>query len=166
MNWPINFFRLKEEHFTFRLQYKHSVAFANCKYEELSYPKKFEHVRPHFSNSIENATTSDRPPPPRAFCPSTYYTYPAIYLISEECSPERTAGKIGKGRNCYLGKMRQAYTQALIKNTWMHPWYTWLDSGLCNGWSTKENPAWNITQLVISTSASCRSVWVVHGPFC
>ena len=78
MNWPINFFRLKEEHFTFRLQYKHSVAFANCKYEELSYPKKFENVRPHFSNSIENATTS---PHHRAFCPSTYYTYQAIYLI-------------------------------------------------------------------------------------
>ena len=28
-----------KEHFTFHLQYKHSGAFANRKYEELSYPK-------------------------------------------------------------------------------------------------------------------------------
>ena len=27
--------------------------FANCKYEELSYPKKSENVRPYSSNSIE-----------------------------------------------------------------------------------------------------------------
>ena len=27
-----------KEHFTFHLQYKHSGAFANRKYEELSYP--------------------------------------------------------------------------------------------------------------------------------
>ena len=40
MNWPI-----------FHLQYKHSGTFANRKYEELS-----RHVRPHSSNSIENAT--------------------------------------------------------------------------------------------------------------
>ena len=56
MNWP--FFRLNEEHFTFHLQYKHSGTFANRKYEELSYPKKSENVRPHSSNSIENATPS------------------------------------------------------------------------------------------------------------
>ena len=30
---------LKEEHFTFHLQYKHSGTFANRKYGELSYPK-------------------------------------------------------------------------------------------------------------------------------
>ena len=55
MNWPI--FRLNEEYFTFRLQYKHSDTFANRKYEELSYPNKCENVRPHStSNSIENAT--------------------------------------------------------------------------------------------------------------
>jgi len=54
MNWPI--FRLTEEHFTFHLQYKHSGMFANRKYEELSYPQKSENVRPHSSNSIENAT--------------------------------------------------------------------------------------------------------------
>ena len=30
--------------------------FANRKYEELSYLKKSENVRPHSSNSIENAT--------------------------------------------------------------------------------------------------------------
>ena len=50
MNLPI--FRLKEEHFIFHLQY----AFADRRYEELSYPKKSENVRPHSSNSIENAT--------------------------------------------------------------------------------------------------------------
>ena len=49
-------FKLNEEHFTFHLQYKHSGTFANRKYEELSYPKKSENVRPHSSNSIENAT--------------------------------------------------------------------------------------------------------------
>ena len=47
---------LNEEHFPFHLQYKHSGTFANRKYEELSYPKKSENVRPHSSNSIENAT--------------------------------------------------------------------------------------------------------------
>ena len=46
MNWPIFFFRLNVEHFTFHLQYKHSGTFANRKYEELSYPKKAENVRP------------------------------------------------------------------------------------------------------------------------
>ena len=57
MNWP--FFRLNEEHFTFHLQYKHSGTFANRKYEELSYPKKSENVRPHYSQSSrENATPS------------------------------------------------------------------------------------------------------------
>ena len=54
--WIEPFFRLNEEHFTFHLQYKHSGTFANGKYEELSYPKKSENVRPHSSNSIENAT--------------------------------------------------------------------------------------------------------------
>ena len=49
------FFRLNEEHFTFHLQ-KHSGTFANRKYEELSYPQKSENVRPHSSNSLENAT--------------------------------------------------------------------------------------------------------------
>ena len=53
MNWPI--FRLNEEYFAFRLHYKHSGTFANPKYEELSYPQKCENVRPHSSNSIENA---------------------------------------------------------------------------------------------------------------
>ena len=42
-----------EEHFTFYLQYKHSGTFANGKYEELSYPKKAENVRPHSSNSLK-----------------------------------------------------------------------------------------------------------------
>ena len=56
MNDP--FFKLNGEHFTFHLQYKHSDTFANCKYEELSYPKKSENVRSHSSNSIENATPS------------------------------------------------------------------------------------------------------------
>ena len=45
-------------HFTFHLRYKHSGTFANRKYEKLSYPKKAENVRPHSSNSMENATPS------------------------------------------------------------------------------------------------------------
>ena len=78
---------MNEEHFTFHLQYKHSGTFANRKYEELSYPKKAENVRPHSSNSLkmrphysqssrENATPSsgtsslasyqEVPPPPPA----------------------------------------------------------------------------------------------------
>ena len=32
------FLILNNEHFTFHLQYKHFGTFANCKYEELSYP--------------------------------------------------------------------------------------------------------------------------------
>ena len=54
MNCP--FLRLNEEHFTLHLQYKHFGTFANRKYEEQSYPKKSENVRPPSSNSIENAT--------------------------------------------------------------------------------------------------------------
>ena len=50
------FFRLNGEHFTFHRQHKHSGTFANRKYKELSYTKKSENVRPHSSNSIENAT--------------------------------------------------------------------------------------------------------------
>ena len=50
MNWP--FFKLNEEHFTFYLQYKHSGTFANGKYEELSYPKKAENVRPHSKKTL------------------------------------------------------------------------------------------------------------------
>ena len=50
------FSKLNEEQFTFHLQYKHSGTFANRKYEELFYTKKSENVRPHSSNSIENAT--------------------------------------------------------------------------------------------------------------
>ena len=80
---------MNEEHFTFHLQYKHSGTFANRKYEELSYPKKSENVRPilvtllkmrpHYGQSSrENATPSSGtspldsykevplpPPPPR-----------------------------------------------------------------------------------------------------
>ena len=41
---------------TFHVQYKQFGMFANRKYEELSYRKKFENVRPHSSNSTENAT--------------------------------------------------------------------------------------------------------------
>ena len=55
MNWPC--FRLNEEHFTFHLQYKHSGTFANRKYEERSYPKKAENVRPILKKLSENATT-------------------------------------------------------------------------------------------------------------
>ena len=54
--WIDPFFKLNKEHFTFHLQYKQSGMFASCKYEELSYPQKSENVRPHSSNSIENAT--------------------------------------------------------------------------------------------------------------
>ena len=55
-NELIHFFKLNEEHFTFHLQYKTSGTFADRKYEELSYLKNSENVRPHTSNSIENAT--------------------------------------------------------------------------------------------------------------
>ena len=58
---------LHGEHFPFLLQYKHSDAFANRKYEELSYPKKSENVRPHSSSSIENAT------PFSGICPLASY---------------------------------------------------------------------------------------------
>ena len=33
-----------------------SGTFANRKYEELFYPQKSENVRPHSSNSVNNAT--------------------------------------------------------------------------------------------------------------
>ena len=69
---------LNEEHFTFHPQYKHSGTFANRKCEELFYPQKSEDVRPHSSNSIENATRSNGtsplasykevPPPPNQIC--------------------------------------------------------------------------------------------------
>ena len=55
MNWPIEW-----DHFTFRLQYKHSGTFANRKYDEQSYNQKSENVWPHSSNSIENATPLSR----------------------------------------------------------------------------------------------------------
>ena len=54
---------LNEEHFTFHLQYKHSGTFANCKCEELFYPKNQKmcdpilvlvtllKMRPHYSQS-------------------------------------------------------------------------------------------------------------------
>ena len=49
---------MNEEYFTFHLQYKHSATFANRKCEERILPpkKKSVNVRPHSSNSIENAT--------------------------------------------------------------------------------------------------------------
>ena len=47
---------MNKEHFTFHLRYKHSSKFANRKYEALSYSKKSKKVRPHSSNSTENAT--------------------------------------------------------------------------------------------------------------
>ena len=58
MNWPIFDIEWRTLYFTFHLRHKHSGAFANRKYEELSYPQKSENVRPHASNSIENATPS------------------------------------------------------------------------------------------------------------
>ena len=50
------FFELNEEHSTFHEQYEHSGTFADRKYEQLSYPKKYESVLSHSSNSIEKAT--------------------------------------------------------------------------------------------------------------
>ena len=41
---------------TFCVKYKHSGTFANRKHEELSQPEQSKNVRPHSSNSIENAT--------------------------------------------------------------------------------------------------------------
>ena len=60
---------LNKEHFTFHLQYKYSSTFADCKYEDLSYPKNQKmrdpilgtllKMRPHESQSSrENATAS------------------------------------------------------------------------------------------------------------
>ena len=60
---------MNEEDFTFHLQYKHSGTFANCKCEELSYPKNPKmcdpilvtllKMQPHYSqSSCENATPS------------------------------------------------------------------------------------------------------------
>ena len=60
---------LNKEHFTFHLQYKCSGAFANCKFEELSYPKTEKmynpilvtllEMQPHDSQSSgENTTPS------------------------------------------------------------------------------------------------------------
>ena len=55
MNWPI--FRFNEEHFTFHLQYKYSGMFAKVNMKNWRRtPNKSENVRPHCSNSIENAT--------------------------------------------------------------------------------------------------------------
>ena len=43
----------------YHLQYKHPGTFANRKYEELSYARKYENVRPHYSHSSrENSTLS------------------------------------------------------------------------------------------------------------
>ena len=47
---------LNEEHFTLHLQCKHSGTFANRKYGELPSPKGSENVRPHCTNSVDNAT--------------------------------------------------------------------------------------------------------------
>ena len=76
---------MNDEHFTFYQQYKHSGMFANCKSEELSYPKNQKicepilvtllKMQPHYSQSShENATPSSStsplasynkyPPPP------------------------------------------------------------------------------------------------------
>ena len=68
-SWIDLFFKLNKESFTFHLQYKHSRKFANRKYEELSYPQKYENVRPilvallkmrphNSQSSRENATPS------------------------------------------------------------------------------------------------------------
>ena len=45
---------MNEEHFFFYLQYKHSGTFAHRKYEQQSYLKKSENVRPLVT--VENAT--------------------------------------------------------------------------------------------------------------
>ena len=53
---------MNEEHFSMHLQYKHSGTFTNRKYEELSYPKKSENVRPHYSqSSLKNTTPLQKP---------------------------------------------------------------------------------------------------------
>ena len=51
------FNKLNGEHFTFHLQYKYSGTFPNRKYQWTTFlPQKSDNVRPHSSNSIENAT--------------------------------------------------------------------------------------------------------------
>ena len=59
---------LNEEHFTFHIQFKHSVTLANRKYEELSHPKNHKKCDPiltllkmrlnYSQSSRENATPS------------------------------------------------------------------------------------------------------------
>ena len=75
------------------LIHKHSGTFANRKYEEQSYPKKSENLRPHYSQSSrENATSSSGtspvasykavlPPQPWELWPPTLIaTFPKIRL--------------------------------------------------------------------------------------
>ena len=74
MNWP--FFRLKEEQFTFHLQYKHSiqVRLLTVNMKNRLTPKNqkmrdpilvtLSKMRPHYSQSTrENATPSSGTPP-------------------------------------------------------------------------------------------------------
>ena len=94
------FNKLNEEHFTFHPQYKYPDRFANRKYEQLSYP---ENVRPHSSNSFENATPlivnlvvkmrpdpaahphyplyKEVPPPPTGGRPKTIISFEQIILL-------------------------------------------------------------------------------------
>ena len=90
-------FILNEEHFTFHLQYKHSATFANCKYEELSYPKikkmcdpilvTLLKMRPHYSHtSHENATPlasyKEAPPHPPS---STFIKLILVFFCGSLC---------------------------------------------------------------------------------
>ena len=57
MNFLMFYIERRTLYFSSAVQ-KHSGTFDNRKYEKLSYPKKAENVRPHSSNSMENATPS------------------------------------------------------------------------------------------------------------
>ena len=71
MNWLR--FKLNKEHFSFHLQYKHSGAFANRKYEELSHPQSTENVRPHSSNCIEYQSSREKATPSSGTSPLASY---------------------------------------------------------------------------------------------
>ena len=92
---------MNEEHFTFHLQYKHSGTFADRKYEELSYPKRAENVRPHSSNSLkmrphysqsshENLTPSNGTSPLASYkeVPSLGYKLLVYMLVKVPWMPE------------------------------------------------------------------------------
>ena len=100
---------------TFCLQYKHSGTFDNRKHEEYSHPQQSENVRPHSSNSIENATPSsgtsplafyqEVPPPP----PPGHFSH-----------FERTFYEVNKLQPCLHGRINRAVCTYKLVTTGGH----------------------------------------------